>query len=200
MLFLFRRKKSLENKLYPSFNTRLFASLVDIAIAAILLVPISNILLSFFYDDILYSKQQLSKIVENSSKGVTSFKVLLQNMANNLQFQQFLAEKRYILLFLEQGTQFALLSVIIIIFWIKRQSTPGKMLTSLKIVDAKTLGKPTTLQLIIRLLSYVFSIVPLGLGILYIVLNKKRRAWHDLISDTVVISHKNLKNHHVVEK
>jgi hypothetical protein len=55
-------------------------------------------------------------------------------------------------------------AIAVIIFWMYRQATPGKMLIGAKIVDAKTLGKPTTGQLIGRYFSYYLSTIGLLLG------------------------------------
>ena len=192
MFPFFRKKFSPTNKLYPSFNSRLLATLIDMAIATILLMPVTYIISNIAYDDIQNTKKQISSIMKHSSENADNTKNFLHNLMSNAEFQQFIEDKKYLSIFAEQAIQLLLLSMIIIAFWIKTQSTPGKMLLSLKIVDSKTFAKPSILQLIIRLLSYVFSVVPLGLGIFYILLNKKRQAWHDLIADTVVISEKHL--------
>ncbi|MGA7985503.1 MAG: RDD family protein [Burkholderiales bacterium] len=39
----------------------------------------------------------------------------------------------------------------------------------------------------IRFLGYFVSIVPLGLGFLWIAFDRKKRGWHDLIAGTVVV-------------
>jgi len=50
-----------------------------------------------------------------------------------------------------------------IIFWEKKQATPGKMAISAKIVDSKTGNVPSSGQLIARYFSYFLSAIPLGL-------------------------------------
>ena len=52
-------------------------------------------------------------------------------------------------------------AIAVIIFWMYRQATPGKMVINAKIVDAKTGGKPSTGQLIGRYLAYYVSTIPL---------------------------------------
>lgn len=191
-----RRKKDTTKDLYPTLNLRLFASLIDIGIAAIILIPLSNIVLYSFNDDILYSKQLISLSINESIKITKDFRGFFIALSDHKSFKDFIDSRGYLLLLLEQGLQFILLLFIILMSWIKFQSTPGKMLSSLKIVDANTLAKPTPVQFFIRFLSYIFSILPLGFGLLYIALNKKRRALHDLISDTIVVSEKELKRHY----
>lgn len=44
-------------------------------------------------------------------------------------------------------------AVAVVTFWVYKSATPGKMVVGAKIVDAKSLGKPTTGQLIGRYLG-----------------------------------------------
>lgn len=81
--------------------------------------------------------------------------------------------------------------ITIIGFWIYRQSTPGKMAISAKIVDAKTGEKPTLQQFIVRYIGYFLASIPLGLGILWVAWDKRKQGWHDKLANTVVISKKN---------
>ena len=75
----------------------------------------------------------------------------------------------------------------VIIFWIYKSATPGKMVTKLTIVDAKTGGKPSTRQLIGRYFAYYVSIIPLGMGIIWVGIDKRKQGWHDKLAGTVVI-------------
>ncbi|MBA6390512.1 RDD family protein [Colwellia sp. BRX10-3] len=75
----------------------------------------------------------------------------------------------------------------VILFWIYKSATPGKMAISAKIVDGNTGGKPTTKQYIIRYLSYYVSLFALGLGFFWIAWDEKKQGWHDKIAGTVVI-------------
>ena len=78
-------------------------------------------------------------------------------------------------------------AVVVIIFWIYKSATPGKMVTKLKIVDAKTGTKPSTGQFIGRYLSYYISMLPLFLGIIWVGIDKRKQGWHDKLAGTVVI-------------
>ena len=72
-------------------------------------------------------------------------------------------------------------------FWFYKSSTPGKMMFSAKIVDAKTGGKPSKGQLVGRYFAYILSGIPLGLGFFWIAWDKRKQGWHDKLSGTVVI-------------
>lgn len=75
----------------------------------------------------------------------------------------------------------------VIIFWIYRSATPGKMIVKAKIVDAKTGGKPSTGQLIGRYFGYYVSMIPLFLGFIWVAFDKRKQGWHDKLAGTVVI-------------
>ena len=77
--------------------------------------------------------------------------------------------------------------VAVILFWVYKSATPGKMAVSAKIVDANTGNKPSTQQFIIRYLGYYVSILALGLGFFWIAWDEKKQGWHDKMASTVVI-------------
>jgi uncharacterized RDD family membrane protein YckC len=81
-------------------------------------------------------------------------------------------------------------AVAIVLFWIARQATPGKMLIGAKIVDAATGGKPTTRQLIVRYLGYYVSTIPLLLGLIWVAFDPRKQGWHDKLAGTVVVRSK----------
>lgn len=80
-----------------------------------------------------------------------------------------------------------LLAIIFILFWIFKSATPGKMLIRCSIVDAKTYGKASGLQNIVRYLGYFVSLIPFGLGFVWIAFDSRKQGWHDKIAGTLVI-------------
>ena len=78
-------------------------------------------------------------------------------------------------------------AAVVIIFWIARQATPGKMVFSAVIVDSTSGEAPKTRQLIGRYLSYFVALLPLALGILWVGIDKKKQGWHDKLAGTVVV-------------
>lgn len=74
--------------------------------------------------------------------------------------------------------------------WLKWGATPGKMLVRVRIADAKTLGRPTRKQFLLRLVGYFLAVLPLTLGILWISFDKRRQGWHDKVAGTVVVQEK----------
>ena len=81
-------------------------------------------------------------------------------------------------------------AVAVIAFWLYRQATPGKMLLSLRVVDATTGGTLSIGQSISRYLGYYVSTIPLLLGLIWVGLDKRKQGWHDKLAGTVVIRSK----------
>jgi len=82
--------------------------------------------------------------------------------------------------------QWLLPALAVIVFWRYRGATPGKMLISAKIVDAETLGTPSTGQLIGRYFAYIVSCIFM-LGFIWVAFDKRKQGWHDKLAGTVVI-------------
>jgi uncharacterized RDD family membrane protein YckC len=78
-------------------------------------------------------------------------------------------------------------AIAIVLFWIYRQATPGKMAIGARIVDAKTGGKPSTAQLVVRYLGYYVSTIPLLLGLIWVGFDPRKQGWHDKLAGTVVV-------------
>ena len=78
-------------------------------------------------------------------------------------------------------------ALVIILFWIYRSATPGKMILNIAIVDAKTGGKPSTGQFIGRYLGYYLSMLPLFLGFFWVAFDKRKQGFHDKLAGTLVI-------------
>jgi len=78
-------------------------------------------------------------------------------------------------------------AIAVIVFWIYRSATPGKIALGLKIIDADTGENPLLGQCIIRYLGYYVSIIPLFLGIVWVGFDKKKQGWHDKLAGTYVV-------------
>ena len=78
-------------------------------------------------------------------------------------------------------------AIAVIVFWVYKSATPGKMITNLIIVDAETGGKPSTGQFVGRYFAYYLSAIPLLLGFIWVAFDKRKQGWHDKLAGTVVI-------------
>lgn len=77
--------------------------------------------------------------------------------------------------------------VAIVLFWLHKQATPGKMAVSARVVDARTGNTISTGQAIGRYLGYFVSLLPMGPGFLWIALDPGKQGWHDKLAGTVVV-------------
>lgn len=78
-------------------------------------------------------------------------------------------------------------TIAVIWFWYAKQATPGKMAVGARIVDARTGGKPSTRQLVLRYVGYLVATLPLCLGFFWIGFDQRKQGWHDKIAGTVVV-------------
>jgi uncharacterized RDD family membrane protein YckC len=78
-------------------------------------------------------------------------------------------------------------SVAVIVFWIYRSATPGKMMLSLRIVDARSGAAPGPGQSIGRYFGYFVSIIPMFMGLIWVAFDPRKQGWHDKLAGTVVL-------------
>ena len=78
-------------------------------------------------------------------------------------------------------------AIVVIVFWKYKSATPGKMIFGMRIVDAKSGQSLSTRQCIVRYFAYIASMLPMGLGFLWIAWDPRKQAWHDKIAGTVVV-------------
>lgn len=101
--------------------------------------------------------------------------------------KEYFEESHFILGFGDFLLSYVFPALAIIIFWIYKSATPGKLVIKAKIVDAKTGNKPSTGQFIGRYFAYYVSLIPLGLGMLWVAWDPKKQGWHDKLAGTVVV-------------
>lgn len=85
---------------------------------------------------------------------------------------------------------YVLPAIAVIIFWVQKGATPGKMALALEIVDGRTSERPGAGQFIGRYLAYFASALPIGLGFIWVGIDSKKQGWHDKLSGTVVVRRK----------
>jgi uncharacterized RDD family membrane protein YckC len=77
--------------------------------------------------------------------------------------------------------------LITVVCWLRFQGTPGKLLMSCQVVDIRTGGPIGLRQALLRYLGYAVSALPLGLGFLWILWDRRRQGFHDKIAGTAVV-------------
>lgn len=170
--------------IYGKFNERILASLIDLLLAAILFFPLVYLMRealyggatpSFVMNEVIKQFTDLHK--EDPGANWMSF---LKN--NQLLNQYFFINHGWMKMLFDQLFQITCLAVTIFFLWNKIQTTPGKAVFGLKIIDAKTFGAPSKLQYLVRFLGYF-----LGIGIFWVIFDSKNQALHDKISGTLVV-------------
>jgi uncharacterized RDD family membrane protein YckC len=163
---------------YASFERRLMASMVDTLLLTIAVAPLFKKFLTIS----IPAKQTLESYLAAYQAGH------MTEEAFNEQVTQYLvADGGAYLLFADIGYQMLFVGIIVIIFWFCKNATPGKMLLNMEIVDARTGNKPSLFQWVLRYVGYLIAVLPMMLGFLWILWDKKRQGWHDKIAGTVVI-------------
>ena len=78
-------------------------------------------------------------------------------------------------------------AVAVILFWMYKAATPGKIAVGLRIVDVKSGAMPTTGQCIGRYLGYYVSLLPFAAGIVWVAFDSRKQGFHDKLAGTVVV-------------
>lgn len=75
----------------------------------------------------------------------------------------------------------------IALMWHTRGGTPGKLLLGIRVVDARTRGPVSFGQALWRGLACALTLLSLGLGYLWLLLDPKRQTLHDKLAGTLVV-------------
>ncbi|NET71295.1 MAG: RDD family protein [Sphaerospermopsis sp. SIO1G2] len=156
---------------YASFHDRIFATVIDVALMMFLLGPLSMWLSSVAHGTII--SYPLDGLPPHASAG---------QMLAHLEQSGYL----YAML-LDYGLHYVVMGVLILLCWHYYAATPGKWLLRMRIVDQRSYCKPPLPQLLRRYAAYLVTLLPATLGILWIMIDKKRRGWHDICGGTMVV-------------
>lgn len=106
--------------------------------------------------------------------GDTGLQITVNNGWVNVQSNNGIIEQLLVILFT-------------VIMWTKFLGTPGKLALGCHVIDAKTRKHIKPVQGVVRYLSYLISLIPLGLGFFWIGWDKKKQGFHDKIAGTIVV-------------
>jgi len=155
------RDQAIAGSRFVGFWMRLWAMLIDVAILTVVIGPITLYLYGPMLTESLSESQDVNVMVGNLVE--ISSRPVFFVISNILPL------------------------IALVLFWRIRSATPGKMVFSARIVDARSGGQLATWQLITRALAYLVSTIPLCLGFLWICFDKRKQSWHDKLAKTVVI-------------
>jgi len=150
---------------YVGFRARFLAFLIDSAWLMLLLIPVLYLLFGVNYiEDVRSAFEELGAALNGQTPQASPKTPIGQDIVT-----------------------WSIAVVPIILFWIFRSSSPGKMAVKAQIVDARTGGPISQKQSVIRYIGYFVSLVPLCLGFLWIAFDKRKQGWHDKLAKTLVV-------------
>lgn len=176
MFGLFARKT--DGPDYASFERRMLASVID--------TIIMGFPLAFLLQYIWNPAAEMQGVVNQIRQDYRSGNLSPEQFSHALQQYIFFGGGG-VLYIQDVLFQVGVLGIFVVLFWIYRRGTPGKLLLRMEVVDAKTLGQPSKKQCVVRYLGYIPAAATLMLGFLWILFNKKRQGLHDVMAGTVVI-------------
>ncbi|MES1926349.1 RDD family protein [Salinisphaera sp. T31B1] len=149
---------------YAGFWIRVWASIIDTVLVMVVLYPLASLLPGAY-------TTMNGSVALADRYGRIDYQLLAASMPGPM----------HVLLF------WVLPAVAVVLFWIARSATPGKMAIGARIVDASTGAKPGAGRMVIRYLGYFVSTFPLGLGLIWVGIDRRKQGWHDKLAGTVVV-------------
>ena len=150
---------------YAGFVSRLVAFFIDILIISLVLITfswfISTTLKLFQFDSLMFSLSKTFPII------ITVEDILLNPITASI---------------------FSLMIIFAynLFFWTFSGSSPGKSIMGIRIVPLNG-NKISLIRGLLRYIGYYISAIPFGLGFLWTIIDDRRMAWHDKISQTCVV-------------
>lgn len=171
---------------YVKLIPRLFATTIDLFLLSIIFAPLMQIVTKWVYR--FAFREFLAKHIDGFRLMDFTNQDALMALAKSSEFVNYMSSKEGIISYMLAFAIVSFVNIFVIMlfflsFWHYTGSTPGKMLLKIKIVDAQTFEKPSTIQFVKRVVSYSLSLF----GIWLIPFSAKHQALHDKIADTVVI-------------
>jgi len=157
-------RRSSDGLVYAGFWIRVWASIIDSLLVMVVLFPL------------------LSLIPGVSGSWADSGRLVNQyGQINYDAFGMSMPGPLYMLVF------WVLPAAVVVVFWVLREATPGKMAIAARIVDARTGQHPSTVQYVGRYIGYFVSTFPFFLGLIWVGFDRRKQGWHDKLAGTVVI-------------
>lgn len=162
---------------YATFNRRIYAMTIDVLLFMLFATPFMNLATGYIMGETNIPKMMSELNLAYLDKEVPFEIFWAKVVEHHLVY-------KYILMF---STMIILLFIYEFYFWVKFNSTIGKMLFSCKFVDVKTGDVPTKKQYFLRFVGYVASTLPLYIGFFAVYWSKHKQSWHDSISGIAVV-------------
>lgn len=173
-----------EKVIYGDISTRLFASMLDLALVFVFVDFFSKIFFSWVYPEgSEYMRMHTFVVQQYPNLATEPTKILMYISSKYPQNMQLILDQ----LGFNAAVQMVLVGIYIIPMTKKYGATIGKMTMGLRVVDDITGKDITWSQAVIRYIAYVPSLIIVGLGLFAGMASRKKRCWHDHLADTYVI-------------
>ncbi|UQD54674.1 RDD family protein [Anaplasma phagocytophilum] len=172
-----RPKKVQDGELhYISGTRRCIAALIDLTLVVLVLQLMHG---CFMY---VFPKN------EETFKAVEKYK-----MGASLKEDEVILKNRYLYKVVAlQTIQLVALYMYYVYMWTRFSATIGAYLLGLKVIDENSLSAMNFAQATKRFAYVGISGLPLCLGIIWSNFDSRKRAWHDMLANTVVVTRKSL--------
>lgn len=82
---------------------------------------------------------------------------------------------------------YVLPALVVIIFWIYKSATPGKMIFGIQVISLGPQRALSKKQAIGRYAAYYLSALCFLLGYVWVAFDKRKQGWHDKLANTAVV-------------
>ncbi|MDH5796000.1 MAG: RDD family protein [Anaplasmataceae bacterium] len=183
MTFFYAKTKTIDGIEYSSFGTRNLSTLIDLIILACLFYLIYSI-----YVAVMPTPQISLTVLEKHNLSLE----LTPTEIHQLFYAMFFHIMSNVL-------QLATIIAYLLFCWSNFSATFGKKLLGMIIVDKNTFEIITFKRALKRILACLVSVLPLGIGLIWSIFDKKSQTIHDKIVGTVVISKKSWTKYHNID-
>lgn len=173
-----RDPRTSETPIYASFQDRLFASAIDVAILYLL-----------FQDFFEWTSRRVYRDFDPAQLQPHDPDVVRLEWDEQLRafIEQIISSGFLELWILNSFIQSLAIGVLFIAVWNQFHQTPGKFFVGLRFANAGDFSEPTLKQYIIRYLGFFLSMPVFMIGFALLGFSKTKQAWHDKLAHTVVI-------------
>ncbi|QJC27533.1 RDD family protein [Anaplasma platys] len=168
-----RPKKYEEGELhYMSGTRRCISALIDLVLVAVVLQLVHGAFVYVFPRD------------EATFKAVEKYK-----MGGTLREDEAAIKNVYLFKVITlQAVQLVMVYLYFVYSWVKFSMTIGGFLMRIQVIDEDSLEAIGVKQATKRFLFVMLSGLPLGIGIFWSNFDPRKRAWHDMLAKTVVVT------------
>lgn len=168
---------------YAGYSERMMSSAIDLFCAMIVLRPILNML------DSLIAPHVRQAAIDGNLDGalaqaqhqdaVSQFSILMDTIFSS---------DVWWWVVINHGSAFLVLACALGALQFFFRTTPGKWIMGIKLTGPDQMTPPSLVRIIIRYLTCLVSCGLFMLGLVWVMFDKKSRAWHDIAAGTVVMN------------